>query len=377
MLEKGHHNVKLDAEAWDRLCTWIDLNVPDKGIWSENRPIAGNFHQRRLDMRTKFADRPEDPEEYPTPPPRRPAFIKPAPETLKPVPALHVSGWPFDAAEAKRRQTSAGLPAELKLKLNSGRTMDLVLIPAGEFVMGSGEGYPDEAPQSRVRIGQPFYLSKYEVTNAEFAAFDPAHDSAYISVFNKDQSTRGEPVNRPQQPVVRVSWRQAQAFCDWLTRTSGRTCQLPTEAQWEYACRAGTDTPLNYGNQATDFSRLANLADKCLTFLCRGDSPPWLPAVTNADDGAGVTNEVGHYRPNAWGLYDMHGNAAEWTRTIYRPYPYNMSDRRDDVQADGAKVVRGGSFYDRPQRARSSFRQQYPSWQRVFNVGFRVVVEVP
>ena len=89
-----------------------------------------------------------------------------------------------------------------------------------------------------------------------------------------------------------------------------------------------------------------------------------------------MTQSVGKYLPNAFGLYDMHGNVAEWTRTAYLPYPYDAGDGRDDPGASGNKSVRGGSFYDRPMRARSAFRQNYPAWQRVYNVGFRVVMDV-
>jgi formylglycine-generating enzyme required for sulfatase activity len=150
---------------------------------------------------------------------------------------------------------------------------------------------------------------------------------------------------------------------------------LPTEAQWEYAARAGTSTPLYFGDAAADFSKFANLADQRLTLLCRGDSPKWIPAVMEVSDGSTVTSDVGRYQPNAWGLYDIEGNAAEWTRTAYRPYPYDAEDGRDDPQAAGDKSVRGGSFYDRPQHARSASRSHYPGWQHVFDVGFRVMVE--
>jgi formylglycine-generating enzyme required for sulfatase activity len=116
---------------------------------------------------------------------------------------------------------------------------------------------------------------------------------------------------------------------------------------------------LNYGDVGVNFGKLANLADVSLVSLCRRDSPKWLPAVTNVNDGATATCDVGRYASNAWGLFDMHGNAAEWTSS----------------EDDGLKIARGGSFYDRPQRARSAFRISYPSWQRVHNVGFRVVCE--
>jgi formylglycine-generating enzyme required for sulfatase activity len=375
MLEKGHHNVKLDAEAWDRLVTWIDLNVPDHGTWTEYRNIAKDFHDRRLEMRTKFANRPEDPEQYPSPPPDRPAFIKPEPPAQAAPAQVRVASWPFDAAEAKRRQAAAGLPVQWKLDLDDHLTLDLTLIPAGEFLMGSADGQPDESPQARVKIARPFYLGKFEVTNAQYACFDPGHDSAYISVFNKDQASRGLAVNGPEQPVIRVSWDEAQAFCAWLSAKTGKKCRLPSEAQWEYAARAGTSTPLYFGDAAADFSKFANLADQRLTDLCRRDSPKWIPAVKEVSDGSTVTSNVGRYQPNAWGLYDVEGNAAEWTRTAYRPYPYDAEDGRDDPQAAGDKSVRGGSFYDRPQRARSASRGHYAAWQRVFDVGFRVMME--
>ncbi len=130
---------------------------------------------------------------------------------------------------------------------------------------------------------------------------------------------------------------------------------------------------MNYGAATVDFGKLANLADQRLLAICRGDSPKWIPAVNTVNDGAVVLDNVGRYAPNAWGLCDMHGNVAEWTLTTYRPYPY-AADGRDNGLAEGNKVVRGGSFYDRPERARSAFRLSFPPWQRVFDVGFRVVV---
>jgi formylglycine-generating enzyme required for sulfatase activity len=360
--------------------TWIDLNVPDHGTWSEYRAIAQDFHERRLAMRTLYANRPEDPEAYPTDPPERPAFIRPEPLPKQAEPVT-LTGWPLDAAEAGQRQQAAAQAAglaepELTLDLGGGVNLELVLVPEGEFILGSADGSPDEAPQARVKIPRPFWLGKFEVTNAQFALFQPEHDSAYISYFNKDHSSRGEPVNRPSQPVVRISWQQALEFCQWLSQQTGRKFTLPTEAQWEYACRAGTDSPLSYGDGLSDFGRLANLADQRLTNLCRRDSPKWIPCISEVNDGATVTNDVGKYPPNAWGLCDLHGNAAEWTRTAYRPYPYDPGDGRDDPAADGTKSVRGGSFYDRPQRARSAFRQDYPAWQRASTVGFRVAMEI-
>ncbi len=258
-----------------------------------------------------------------------------------------------------------------------GLSLELALIPAGQFVMGAADadGETDEYPPSVVRLERPFYMGKFETTNAQYALFDPSHDSAYISVFNKDQGDRGEAANRERQPVIRINWNQATAFCRWLSQETGAKFDLPTEAQWEYACRAGAATPLNFGSCTSDFSQLANLADQRINNLCRRDAPRWIPAVENVNDGSIVSDHVGKYAPNAFGLYDMHGNVAEWTRSAYRPYPYNVGDGRDNPAAGGKKAVRGGSWYDRPHRARSSFRLAYEPWQHVFNVGFRVVLE--
>jgi formylglycine-generating enzyme required for sulfatase activity len=375
MLKKGHHGVQLDAEAWDRIVTWIDLNVPNHGTWAEHRggSIDG-IVQRRLAMRTKYANRPENPEVYPAPPPERFPFVKPAPEPERKPVALEVPGWPFDAGAAKKAQAAVGVAPELKVELGD-HALDFVLIPAGEYVMGSVDGAPDEYPPCRVKIEKPFYMGRCEVTNGQYARFDPAHDSGVISQFNKDHSNRGVPANQDAQPVVRVSWEKAMAYCAWLTKQTGRDVTLPTEAQWEWACRAGTATPLYYGNADVDFGKLANLADVRLHGLLVGDSPHWIPAVTAVNDGATATNPVGRYAPNAWGLFDMIGNAAEWTLTTYRPYPY-AADGRDAGKADGRKVARGGSFYDRPSRARSASRVDYYAWQPVHDVGFRVVCPV-
>jgi formylglycine-generating enzyme required for sulfatase activity len=382
MLEKGHYNVKLDAEAWDRLLTWIDLNVPDHGTWHEHRGGHSPMEKRRLEMRTAYANRPEDPEAIPgvdesQPPPKTEpiAFVKPQPLAERSLQLPSVAGWPFDTAEAKRRQASAGLPPEVKLELAPNVVLEMVLIPAGEFVLGDPAGEVDEIPVSRVKIDRPFYLSRTEITNAQFALFDAGHDSAYISMTNKDHSHRGHAVNGPAQPVVRINWQQAMAFCQWLSQRAGRKACLPTEAQWEWACRAGTATPLSFGAAGDDFSKFANLADAALTNFAERDSPKWHPRVERFNDGAMISTNVARYQPNAWGLCDMHGNVAEWTRTAYRPYPYDTGDGRDDPNAPGAKVVRGGSWYDQPYRATSSFRVHYQPWQRVYNVGFRVAIE--
>lgn len=178
-------------------------------------------------------------------------------------------------------------------------------------------------------------------------------------------------MNGSEQPVCRVSRNQADAFCRWLSSRTGRRFRLPTEGEWEWACRAGTSTPMWYGAVSADFSAFANLADASLrhvdTFapwgLPSGAIQPWRNAVASVNDRHRVSAPVGAYRPNRWGLYDMHGNVAEWTSSAY------------GAREVRRVVVRGGSWYDTPALAQASYREGYPAWQRVFDVGFRVVCE--
>ena len=176
--------------------------------------------------------------------------------------------------------------------------------------------------------------------------------------------------------MVRVAWNDAAAFCDWLSRRTGRKCALPTEVQWEWACRAGSAGPMFYGDLNADFGRFANLADATLTQFARGDSPPWHPKDGRFNDSALVTAAVGSYAPNPWGLCDMIGNVAEWTRSGYEPYPYVAADGREDGDPTPPKrfaAGRGMTALAEPARP----RRHYAPWQGVFNVGFRVAVEAP
>jgi len=263
--------------------------------------------------------------------------------------------------------------------------MRLLPIPAGAFVMGSGQGHADERPTARVVIRQPFWIGQFEVTNEQFARFDAEHDSQVEPMHGYQFGVHGYPTNQPQQPVVRVSWNQALAFCRWLSRKTGREFALPTEAQWEYACRAGTATPMSYGDLNADFSSFANLGDEKLrefaldTYvnirLVPNPNPydDWIPKDARFNDGGFVSVPGGRYQPNPWGLHDMHGNVWEWTRSAEQAYPFSENDGRNDLSASGRRVVRGGSWYDRPKRCTSSFRLGHQPFQKVFNTGFRVI----
>jgi formylglycine-generating enzyme required for sulfatase activity len=196
--------------------------------------------------------------------------------------------------------------------------MEMVFIPAGEFMMGSAFSETprdyDEGPEHRVKITKPFYLGKYEVTQGDWLKImgsNPSH-------FKGNQ----------RLPVERVSWDDCQEF---LSR-AGDGLRLPTEAQWEYACRVGTTTPFHFGN--TISTEQANYDGN----YPYGDGPK------------GVFREktmpVGSFPPNAWGLYDMHGNVYEWCQDWYDEEYYEKSPEEDPVGPDGGggRVLRGGSW---------------------------------
>ncbi len=387
MLQKGHYNVKLDAEAWERIYTWIDLNVPDHGTWSEHSRIPNNFDKRRIELRTKYANRPEDPEAIPQVKAEPVQFIKPEPLPAIKQAKVDCPNWPMTPDDAVKLQKAAGAVTHQSIDLGDGVTLNLVLIPRGEYVMGSLTGDRDEQPRARIRVEKPFWMATCEITNRQYSLFDPDHHSGYIDQHHKDHTTPGYPAYEPDQPVVRISWKQAMAYCQWLSAKTGRKFTLPTEAQWEWACRAGSDAPFWYGNLDTDFGAFANLGDISMKLLAVSGVNPqpianpspfedFLPKDARFNDGAKVVNKVGQYRPNPWGLHDMHGNVAEWTLTSCRPYPYAEGDGRNDLSATADKVVRGGSWYERPKRATASFRLAYQPYQPVYNVGFRIICDV-
>ena len=385
ILRKGHYNVKMDAEAWDRLITWIDLNVPALGTWSEVGKIPQNFEQRRYEMNKEYAGIDEDIEAVLNPYVKSEKFIQPAPMPPKPsVP--QVVNWPLPADKAQGLQAAAGAANELKLDLGRGAALEMKRIPAGEFAMGDINGYPDEYPVSKVAIRQPFWMSATEITLEQYQCFDAEHRNGYYDMHYKDQVRPGYLMDSPGFPAIRVSWNEAMAFCNWLSKRTGKKVTLPTEAQWEWAARAGSESPLWYGDLNADFSKLANLADVSLKKLAvsgvdpqpianPGKNVDFVPKDERFDDGVLHLAACGSFQANLWGLKDMHGNVAEWTRNTYLPYPYDAASEKDEATSQAKKAVRGGSWYDRPKHARSGFRQAYPAWQSVHNVGFRVIVE--
>lgn len=371
MLKKGHHGVELDAEAWERLYAWIDLNTPCWGTWGEATELDEiPQKERRLAILNAHAGVEWDDPEAIYPVTYTPQNPRPTTElTKQPVSNVSCEGWPFNAAEAARRQASGG-PSSAEVNLQGYGTIRLKRIPAGQFVMGDPGGHPADQNLKVVSMDSDFWMAETEVSNALYSLFDAEHDSRLEPGDNSPfyQVDIGTPCNEPDQPVVRISQERAVAFCEWLSEQTGKTFRLPTESEWEYACRAGSDLPMWWGTPDADFTGYANLADNQLgraRGIYGGKSlrvPSWRPSVMELDDGHQVSAPVGAFAANAWGLYDMHGNVAEWT-----------SSPVEGMDPD-LRIIRGGSWYNPPKQATAGHRMWYPKWQPVYDVGFRVVM---
>ncbi len=310
----------------------------------------------------------------------------PAERPGAPFPAIA----PLDAATARKHQEDwaghLGVPVEMTNSIG----MKFALIPPGEFEMGSTEEEVarlvketkldkdhierllSEAPKHRVRITKPFWLSRHEVTRGMFRRFvedrryrtdgerDGKGGSGVIDgqwrrdprfVWNADLGVE----KSDDYPVVHVSWNDATAFCEWLSDEEGMAFRLPTEAQWEYACRAGTTTAWH-----------------------SGDDEAALHEYTRVSASERIEHPVGQLRPNAWGLYDMHGNVFEWCHDWFAADYYAASPLEDPMgPGEGSlRVSRGGCSNSAGEQRRSAYRVMQPQPTRAYHLGFRVVGEI-
>ena len=304
--------------------------------------------------------------------------------------------------------------------LGGGMKMDLVLIPAGKFKMGSGESAKDTAaffnktyrenfpadgeggleedffknehPQHDVSITKPFFMGMHHVTRGQFKQF--VADTAYKTDTEKDKkllawgwdSDKKQFSNdkkyswqntgfkqTDEHPVVNVTWNDAVAFCKWLSKKEGKNYRLPTEAEWEYAYRAGTTTRYPTGDDPKSLSRVGELAD-LTDASARAKIPDWKYMI-RANDNYVFTSPVGKSKPNPFGLYDMHGNAFQWCEDWYGDNYYAASPTDDPSGPDSGteRVIRGGTWNFRPLGARSAERNKTEPDSRNCSAGFRVV----
>ena len=297
---------------------------------------------------------------------------------------VKVKGWPFDKIMAQTMISKEG-DSKMSIELAPGIKMNFVRIPAGSFVMGSNRGHSDYSPANKQVVKKAFWMGEIEVSNEQFRTIFPEHNSRFDRQLWKDHVHQGYPANQPEQPAIRVSWEEAMAFCQKLSEKTGKNITLPTEVQWEWACRAGSDDAFWYGSLNTDFAKFENMADKQLNKMAvRGVNPQpmketdsWYkyytfqPKENGVDDGNMLQVKGGGYQANPFGLYDMQGNVSEWTRSDYLPYPYSEKNQGSGTE----KVVRGGSWTDHPKTCTAYYRRSYLPWQKVYNVGFRVIIE--
>lgn len=248
------------------------------------------------------------------------------------------------AAYAARK----GLAPTRTLELGEGETLELVLVPAGRFTMGAPplEGIRGaEETQNTVTLTRPCYMGRYEVTQSQFQAVMGRNPSRFKG---------------PKRPADRVSWTDAGTFCEKVSARTGETVRLPTEAEWEFACRAGTTTAFAFGDTLT--TEEANFDGE-----------------HSVDPGHGAargeTVDVGTFAPNAFGLYDMHGNLTEWCGDFFGPYPEGPATDPKGPDSGMDYVKRGGSYKDAARNCRSAYRSSDSVLDVTDRHGFRVVVE--
>lgn len=286
---------------------------------------------------------------------RQPPLVMAAPEAM---PVQRPSTTPVPRPEATRQQPDAEAKASSAQKKLAPRDVfrdcdvcpEMVVIPAGHFLMGSPdsdkERSSDEGPQHPVTIPDPFAIAKYEIT---FEQWDACTQDGGCGGYHPDDAGWG----RGRRPVINVSWRDAKAYAEWLSRKTSKAYRLPSEAEWEYAARAGTTTRYSFGDAIT-------------------------PKDANYGGNVGKTTEVGAYPPNPWGLYDMHGNVWEWVEDVWHdsyngaPVDGSAWTDREGTYSSRNRVVRGGSWSGDPWVLRSADRYWYLPDFRDLDLGFRV-----
>ncbi len=283
---------------------------------------------------------------------------------------------PFTPAQGKQQQKAWAAYLGVEVVTTNSLGMKLVLIPPGRFTMGSPDDEPghkpEEGPRHEVEISQPFLLGSHEVTVGQFKTFVEATDflteteklgGSLVWISAEARHRRVPEMNwrnpgyekTDNHPVVCVTWNDAQAFCRWLGAREGRAYTLPSEAQWEYACRAGTDTAYFYGDGE----------DQLAAYV-------WYVA-----NSKGLVRPVGEKRANAWGLHDMPGNVWEWNSDGYQADYYRISPRLDPTGgASGTRVMRGGSCRDTAPFGRSANRGFVPPDVSNDLIGFRIACAV-
>ncbi|MFK8185209.1 MAG: formylglycine-generating enzyme family protein [Phormidesmis sp.] len=241
--------------------------------------------------------------------------------------------------------------------------LQMLLMPSGTFMMGSPENEPErvehEGPQHEVSV-PPFFMGRYPITQSQWRAV------AALKQVNLELNPVPSKFEGDNLPVEQVSWYEAVEFCDRLAQHTNRPYRLPTEAEWEYACRAGTTTPFHFGQTLT--TEVANYHGN--NTYVNGPKGKYRKATT-------LVNHFGI--ANAFGLADMHGNVFEWCQDHYDLYDKTPVDGSawETSEKEARRVVRGGSWFNNPRNCRSAFRNDSSPGARLSFVGFRVSCSAP
>jgi formylglycine-generating enzyme required for sulfatase activity len=309
--------------------------------------------------------------------------------------------FPFTQQKARRYQRDYARWAGLPVEATTAEGIVLVLVPPGTFRMGSPKDEADrlnDEDQWTVTLSRPFYLSKYETTVGQFRRFvkatghrsdgekrggGNAHDVLAVWKHKPGVSWRkpgfsGPFALRDDHPVVHVSFNDITAFGRWLQTAAGVTVNqvcyaLPTEAQWEWACRAGSGTRFWWGDEEDTTGKRLNACDRALKRMHRA----WPRKIMPMDDGHAFPAPVGSYQSNAWGLHDMLGNVWEFCSTHYGPYPRKPTRDPGHLDLKRGFTVRGGGWSNEAKDCRCATRQADPPWFCHSNLGFRIALQLP
>lgn len=354
---ESHHGVELDPVSWAKLYTWIDLNAPYNGSWGEmirdNQALVKQQFSRREELRKLYAPSSKQLDDDPN----APAETSEVPETNLRV-RFKSELTQEDAVVLDASQLSSESVA-----LADGVALELVKIP-----------------NSKISVG------KFEITNEQYKLFDPAFDSGieFGDFIQFSPGERGWLLSRKSQPVARVTYKDAEAFCAWLSEKTGQKYRLPTLAE-ERAFACAEDAAFAFGDASADYSAFENLADSTHGLISpfgwtgRVETlPPWRPVDWNVNDYCRVSAPVGSYKPNKLGLYDVQGNVGEWTstdRVDTRSIVDIAENKVVEESKTAKKVVAGGSWLMPARYSGVDSVRAFPEFYDLRDVGFRVVRE--
>jgi hypothetical protein len=355
LLKSDHYGVKLNKEEWERLYTWIDLNAPSHGTWNDMIEVPNGVAHKRKAYNQQYGAAPWDFEYI-----SEKAIIgndpdiDDSPYVLSDELKNYLKNLQYPESSIAKQQGKLE-HQEKEILLNNGVGLQLVQVP------GNSNG------DTQI---EPFWISSFEITNEQFRAFKKEHNSGIydkridslgqtwkLSDGTLRKDARGLTLNMDKQPATRISYNEANAFCTWLSEKTGMKISLPTETQWSYVCVNGNKKDPEYSNLADKSFATKYQETGGIEHLSKDGADL---ADTTIFDHQIVTAYVGTFKPSLWGIYDLYGNVNEWVKS--------------SSVKDGYAIAKGGSFFDPPNRVDVKSNVTYPTWQKVFNVGFRVVV---